>query len=56
MNKEWMKKKYEKHYINYKQTKEFEQDFELAEKSWVELNEKIKIWMTVTIQIQEKSL
>lgn len=37
-----MKKKYEKHYINYKQTKEFEQDFELAEKSWAELNEKLK--------------
>lgn len=40
--KEWAKKKYEKHYINYKQTKEFEQEFELAEKSWVELNEKLK--------------
>lgn len=37
-----MKKKYEKHVINYKQTKEFEQDFDLAEKSWVELNEKAK--------------
>ena len=40
--KEWVKKKYEKHVINYKQTKEFEQDFDLAEKSWVELNEKAK--------------
>lgn len=40
--KEWTKKKYEKHYINYKQTKEFEQEFEAAEKSWLELNEKLK--------------
>lgn len=40
--KDWQKKKFEKHYINYKLTKEFESDFEAAEKSWVELNEKLK--------------
>lgn len=40
--KDWLKKKYEKHIINYKQTKEFENEFENAEKSWVELNDKLK--------------
>lgn len=39
---DWQKKKYEKHLVNFKQTKEFEKDFEIAQKSWFDLNEKLK--------------
>lgn len=40
--KDWLKLRYEKNFFNFKQTKEFENEFELAEKSWSELNEKLK--------------
>jgi hypothetical protein len=40
--KDWQKKRYEKHIVNFKQTKEFENEFESAQKSWFELNEKLK--------------
>ncbi|CAF0845862.1 unnamed protein product [Brachionus calyciflorus] len=40
--KDWLKIRYEKSIINYKQTKEFENEFETAEKSWLVLNEKLR--------------
>ena len=40
--KDWLKQKYSKHIINFKQTKEFEENFEEAQRSWVELYEKLK--------------
>ncbi len=40
--KDWLKRKYQKHFINFKQTKEFEENFEEAQKSWVDLYEKLK--------------
>jgi hypothetical protein len=40
--KEWMKSKYDKHFLNYKQTKEFEEDFESNQKPYLEQVEKIK--------------
>lgn len=40
--KEWIKLKYGKSFVNYKQTKEFETDFESAEKPYVEQIEKLK--------------
>jgi hypothetical protein len=36
--KDWIKRHYAKNIINYKRTKEFEENFEDAQKSWVELN------------------
>lgn len=40
--KDWLKRHYQRSFINYKQTKEFEDNFEEAQKSWVELYEKLK--------------
>ena len=40
--KDWLKKNYEKHIINYKKTKEFDKLFEEAQSSWVSLNDKMK--------------
>jgi hypothetical protein len=40
--KDWLKRKYQKHFINFKQTKEFEENFEEAQNSWLDLNEKMK--------------
>ena len=40
--KEWLKKNYGKHFVNYKQTKSFEEDFERAEQSYAEQFEKLK--------------
>lgn len=40
--KNWLKEKYEKSFINFKITKEFDNEFETAEKSWAELFDKLK--------------
>lgn len=40
--KDWLKLRYEKSFINFKKTKEFENEFETAEKSWAELFDKLK--------------
>lgn len=40
--KDWLKKNYERHFFNFKRTKEFESEFEMAERSWVDLNEKLR--------------
>jgi hypothetical protein len=39
---QWLKKKYEKSFLSYKQTKEFEADFVTNAKPWVEQIEKLK--------------
>lgn len=38
--KDWIKRNYAKSILSYKQTKEFEENFEDAQKSWVELNDR----------------
>jgi len=40
--KDWIKRHYQRSFINYKQTKEFEDIFEDAQKSWVDLFDKLK--------------
>jgi len=40
--KDWLKKNYEKKMLKFKQTKDFETEFENAEKQWLVLNEKMK--------------
>lgn len=40
--KDWLKRKYQRSIINYKQTKEFEENFEEAQSSWVDLYDKLK--------------
>ena len=40
--KEWLKKNYVKRYFTHKVTKDFERDFENAEKSWVDYMNKLK--------------
>lgn len=39
---QWIKRKYEKHFFSFKQTKEFESDFVANAKPWVEQIEKLK--------------
>jgi hypothetical protein len=39
---DWLKKKYEKHFFSFKQTKEFENEFVSNAKPWVEQIEKLK--------------
>ena len=40
--KDWLKRKYQRSIINFKQTKEFEENFEEAQSSWLELYDKLK--------------
>lgn len=40
--KDWIKRHYAKNILSFKQTKEFEENFEDAQKSWVELNDRSK--------------
>ena len=40
--KDWLKRSYQKSFINYKQTKEFEENFEEAQSAWIELYDRMK--------------
>ena len=40
--KDWLKRKYQRSIKNFKQTKEFEENFEEVQSSWLELYDKLK--------------